>query len=80
MNQSLAGCLIYGYFSGMENNTQTAEPVQDRKAPNLENVKKWVRADLEAAHYLLGLVLIEFPEVIDRMAQDLADFQPKRPE
>lgn len=36
--------------------------------PPKESVLQWVRKDLHAAHYLLGLVLTRHPEIVDEMA------------
>lgn len=37
--------------------------------PTKENVLEWVRKDLEAAHYLLGIVLHRHPEIIEEMGE-----------
>lgn len=46
--------------------------------PDVETVKKWVLKDLEAAHYCLGLVLMNYPEVVNQMAANLHDHIMKK--
>jgi len=44
---------------------------QGRRAPRKEEVLEWVKKDLESCHYLLGVVLKLYPEVVARMADDV---------
>jgi len=37
--------------------------------PSKATVLEWVRKDLEAAHYLLGIILHRHPEIIEEMGE-----------
>jgi len=39
--------------------------------PTLENVKEWVRKDLQSAHYLLGVVLMRHPELVAEIGEQV---------
>lgn len=49
-----------------------ASPAGDRSiiAPTVEQVREFIKKDLEAAHYFLGLML-RYPDVLDRAAADI---------
>jgi len=36
--------------------------------PSVEKVAEWVRKDLQSAHYLLGIVLMRHPEIVNELA------------
>lgn len=48
--------------------TQEQKPVFTR-----DQVEKWVRKDLASAHYLLGLLLQRYPDVVTSLAHDIYD-------
>lgn len=48
-----------------------SEPGQ-KVAPTQEQVQAWVKRDLEAAHYFLGL-LLQYPEVIAIAAKEIRE-------
>lgn len=39
--------------------------------PSEETVVKWVRKDMESAHYLLGIILQRYPHIITEMGKDV---------
>lgn len=44
-------------------------PVQE---PTIDQVTEWVKKDLVAAHYFLGL-LLRYPEIMERTAKDIME-------
>lgn len=44
---------------------------KSKNEPTVDDVKKWVRNDLESAHYCLGLVLKRYPAIVDEMAESI---------
>jgi len=40
-------------------------------SPSPESVLDWVRKDLQAAHYLLGIVLQSHPEIVEDMGKNV---------
>lgn len=39
--------------------------------PSPDVIREWVKKDLQSAHYLLGLVLERYPEVVEAMADQI---------
>lgn len=39
--------------------------------PSEAQVVDWVRKDLESAHYLLGIILKRYPDIITEMGKDV---------
>lgn len=48
-----------------------ALPPEKLAAPTKETVREWIRKDLESAHYLLGLVLKRYPEIVIDIANSI---------
>lgn len=46
---------------------------QTKTAPTRDQVEKWVRKDLASAHYLLGVLLQRYPDVVTSLAHDIYD-------
>jgi len=42
-----------------------------KEAPTKEVVEEWVRKDLESAHYLLGVILHRYPEIVSTIALEV---------
>lgn len=65
--------LKFYYNSIMEKNEKTAVPEKATR----EMVRDWVKRDVSAAHYFMG-VLMRYPEVIDRMADEIFEHANKK--
>lgn len=48
-----------------------------QEAPSREAVQSWVKKDLASAHYLLGVLLHRYPDVINSLANDVYDHAMK---
>lgn len=48
-------------------------PGQNVTVPEKATVLTWIRKDLEAAHYLLGIILQRHPEIVEEMADQVYD-------
>lgn len=55
---------------GMHSHNRTETPTRDQ-------VQKWVRKDLESAHYLFGVLLHRYPDLIESLANDIYDHAMK---
>jgi len=56
--------------------TDSTKPIGAVQVPNKETIVKWVRRDLEAAHYFLGL-LLRYPSILETAAKELLEHSQK---
>lgn len=47
--------------------------IEQKLPPTRDQVEKWVRKDLASAHYLLGVLLQRYPDVVTSLAHDIYD-------
>lgn len=59
----------------MDKNNQNGKAVKDGSLPppTREMVRDWVKKDLNSAHYLLGLVLTKYPEIVVELSDIIYD-------
>lgn len=50
---------------------------KEKNSPSKEMVIEWVKRDITAAHYFLGVV-IRYPEVMDTMGAEIYDHAQKK--
>lgn len=63
------------------NNGQSVPGTDSQKrtpAPTRDQVEKWVKKDLASAHYLLGVLLTRYPDVVTSLAHDIYDHAMKQ--
>lgn len=53
---------------GAKNESGSPTPAPGAVPPDKATVADWVRKDLNSAHYLLGVVLHRYPQIIDEIA------------
>lgn len=49
---------------------ETTKPAQTAP-PTIDQVKEWTKRDLQTARYFLSVIIDRYPEVIDKIAEDL---------
>lgn len=65
------------YIGGMSKTNKTGGAAKggpssiSKKVPTMEDVIGWVRKDLQSAHYLLGIVLMRHPELVDEIGRSV---------
>lgn len=43
---------------------------EQKNEPTIENVREWVKRDMSAAHYFLG-ILMRYPDILDSVAEQI---------